>query len=150
MAGVVLGQDQLRPELLDDPVREVVVLEEVYLLPHLRFVEVAVETAQPVLYLGRFLDDFRLEPPALFGLHEVYDLLGADFCIIDEEGILHGVLLDEVYDFYPLDVVLFVDEKIQFLPLLCYDIEVCALVDELAQGLQDADVDSQPIYCAGF
>ena len=89
-----------------------IVLEEVYLLSDLGFVEVAVETAESVLYLSRFFDYFCLEPAAFFSLHEVYDFLGANFGIIDEEGVFHGILLDEVYDFNPLYVILFVDEEV--------------------------------------
>lgn len=72
----------------------------------------AVETAQSVLYLSSFLDYLGLKPPAFLSFHEIYDFLGADFCIIDEEGVLHRVFLDEVYDFYPLDVVLLVYEEV--------------------------------------
>lgn len=108
MAGVVLGQDQFGPELLDDPMGEVVVLEKVYLLSNFWFVEVAVETAESVLDLSCFFDYFGLKPSTFLCLHEIYDFLGADLCIVDEEGILHGIFFDEVYDFYPLDVVLLV------------------------------------------
>ena len=72
----------------------------------------AVETTQAVLYFRCLFDDLGLESTAFFGLHEVYDFLGADFGIIDEEGIFHGILLDEIHDFYPLDVVFFVNEEI--------------------------------------
>jgi hypothetical protein len=43
VAGVVFGQYELGPQLLNDPVGEVVVLEEVDLLANFRFVEMAVE-----------------------------------------------------------------------------------------------------------
>lgn len=91
---------------------EIVVLEEVYLLADLGFVEVAVETTQAVLYFSCLFDYLTLEPSTFFGFHEVYDFLGADFGIIDEEWIFHGVLLDEIHDFYPLNVVLLVYEEV--------------------------------------
>lgn len=108
VTGVVLGEDQLCPELLDDPMREIVVLEQVYLLTHFALVKMAVETAKTVLYISRLFDYLGLEPLAFFGLHEVDDFFRAYFGIIDEEGIFHGVLLYEIYDFYPFDVVLLV------------------------------------------
>lgn len=54
VAGVVLGEDQFRPELLHDPMAEVVVLVEVDLLSHLCLVE------SPINRTQLLFDNYRL------------------------------------------------------------------------------------------
>ncbi len=109
MVGIVLGENELGPKLLYDPVREVIVLKKIQLLPHLAFVEVAIERSQPLLYLWGLLYYLSLEACSLLCFHEVDDFLGADFSVVDEEGVFHGVLINELEDFDTLDVILFVD-----------------------------------------
>ena len=55
VAGVVLGEDQLGPQFLDDPVAEIIVLVEIYLLAELFFAEMGVDFGQFLLNFGGFL-----------------------------------------------------------------------------------------------
>jgi hypothetical protein len=145
---VVLGQDELCPQLLNDPMREVVILKQIYLLSNFGFIEVTIEGAEPSFNIRSFLDNFRFELMSFLRFHKIYDFLGADFRIIDEERILHGVLLDEVEDFYAFYIVLLVDQKVELLPLLCHNIEFSTVEDEVTQGLEDADVDAELVDCS--
>jgi hypothetical protein len=107
-----------------------------------------VEGLQTRPYVGCLSHHLSLELAALLRLHEVSHFLGTDFCIVDVEGVPYGVLVDEVKHLHPLDVVLLVDEEVEFLPLLCDHVEARAFVDEVAEGLQDADVHPQLVACA--
>lgn len=102
-----------------------------------------IESSQAAADLGSLPRYFSLKDCALFSLHEVYHFFGGDFRAVDVEGIAHGILADEVEDLHPLDAVLLVDEEVKLLPLLSHNVKTGALEDELAQSLQDADMDSQ-------
>lgn len=135
MTRVVLRQNQLRPQLLDDPVREIIVLEHVDLLAHLRLIKVPIKTSQTPPNLRRLAPHLRLQLCPVLRLHKVDDFLGGNLCVIDIEGIAHGILTNEVEDFDSLNVVLFVDEEVELLPLFRHDVESRALEHEMAQSL---------------
>lgn len=112
MTSIVLRQDQLGPQLFDDPMREIIVLEQVYLLSYLALIKVPIKSSQTGADLGSLPRQFSLKYSPLFGLHEIYYFLGGNFRAVDIEGIAHRVLADEVEDLHPFDAVLLIDEEV--------------------------------------
>lgn len=110
----------------------------------------AVKITQSCSDLGSFLYNLGSKSTSLFGFHEIDDFFGGDFSVVDGEGVSHGILVDEVEHFHTLDVVLLVDEEVQLLPLLSHDVELGALIHEVAHRLQHANVNSYSISCACF
>jgi len=77
-------------------------------------------------------------------------LLRRYFCVVDIERVSHGVLADEVEHLHSFDEVLFVDEKIELLPLFSHYVKAGAFKYEVAHRLQDPYMDSQSIDCTCF
>ena len=75
VVGIVLGEDELGPEFLDDPVAEKVVLVQIDLLTDLALVELGVDSSQVLLDKGGILLQLLEGAAALLRLHELYDFL---------------------------------------------------------------------------
>lgn len=137
---IKLGEDKLDPEFADDGLGEVVVLEQVNLISHLRPFELAVGFFEFLFDLAVFLFQGSHHEGTVLGLHKTDDVFVADFAVLDHEGALHGVLLQVPHDLHPLQVVLLQQQKMQGLPLLHVVMEGMTFLQKHVDLLDDLQV----------
>lgn len=128
--------------------RKIVIFEQVNLLTHLCLVEMPVKCTQSTSNFCCFPYHFFPKLLSFLSLHEIYDFLRGNLCIIEGKRIAHGVLADEIKSLEAFNVVLLVDEEIKLLPLFSNHLETRTLENELTQSLQDANVNTQALTCS--
>lgn len=136
MWSVILCQDKLSPKLFNDPMRKIIVLKKVNFLPNFSFIKMVIEFLNFAFDFINFSYCLLFECFSFWFFHELNDFLWWNVSIIDQKWIFHGILIYKVNNFDPFNIVLFVNEKVQLLPLLRHNIELSSFKDELAQSLQ--------------